>query len=73
MARGRITVAGRKGSRPASENPGAGNPEETRMSLEATLQDHTSVHWASRAGLDLHSGNSRQYLAGAPGDLGSKG
>lgn len=43
------------------------------MSLEATLQDHTSVHWASKAGLDLHSGDSGWYLAGAPRDLGSKG
>lgn len=34
--------------------------------------NHSSVDWASRAGLDLHSGDSRQYLAETPGDLESE-
>lgn len=37
------------------ENPGAGNPEETRMAPRG--HDHSSVGCTSGAGLDLHSGD----------------
>lgn len=47
MTRGRITAAGIKGSRPASENPAAGKREETRMPLETT----TTVQWIGLPGL----------------------